>query len=109
MNNPPKIMSKRKPSMADCAVRPLDGIVHRYLLGSYLLWPLTFSWGYISSQPMVIFYICVSFAVMGFLLYNLLVAMVQMSHKPKKRLRIGQWLFFVSLGVFLLRVIWVAY
>ena len=47
------------------------------------------------------------FIVLGFLFYNMLVAMVQMSHGDKKRLHISQTLFCLTFFVLAVRVAWV--
>lgn len=98
------LMRKRRPSLSDCGVRPLDRKVHHYLISSYLMWPLIFCLGLFQTKPLVVVSIVVSFVVLGMLFYNLLVSMCLMSHDPKKRLRTGQWIFYVSLGILTLRL-----
>ncbi|MBK1830751.1 hypothetical protein JIN77_08440 [Verrucomicrobiaceae bacterium R5-34] len=99
------MMKKRRPSLNDCGVKPLAKEVHHFLLSSYLMWPVIVAFGHFSTNTTVAVSIIAMFMVLGFLFYNLLVAMVQMSHHPKKRLRISQWIFYVSLTVMVLRIV----
>lgn len=96
------MMKKRRPSLTDCGVKPVSKDIHAYLIPSYILWPLTFSLG--ASSALQVFCICVAFLVMGFLLYSLLLAMVKMSHDEKKRLRISQGIFLLSILALAIRI-----
>ena len=98
------LMKKRRPSLGDCGVKPLNREVHGYLLSGYLMWPVITALSVSSVHPLAILGVFVSFIVLGFLFYNLLVAMVQMSHNEKKRLHISQWIFCVSVFVLVLRI-----
>lgn len=102
-----KLNRKCRPSLSDCGVRPLDKKVHEYLISSYILWPLIVAFGNIHGNFILLFAIFAAFLIMGFLFYNLLVALVQMSHEPKKRLRIAQWIFCTTFFVLAVRICWV--
>jgi hypothetical protein len=99
-------MKKYRPSLGDCAVRPLSKEMHGLLLSSYLMWPFIIVTGLSEASSLAILGVFVSFIVLGFFFYNLLVALVQMAHDMKKRLRISQWIFFFSLSVLVVRITW---
>jgi len=107
MSSKLEIMKKHRPSLSDCGVRPLSRKVHHYLMASYLLWPLTLVIGKITTETFFVLGVFSGFIVLGFMFYNLLVAMCQMSHEPSKRLKIGRWIFYVSLTLFIVRAIFV--
>jgi len=99
------MMKKRRPSLGECGVKPLSREMHQLLLASYIMWPMIMVMGQFSSHISYVLGVTASFSVLGFLFYNLLVAMVQMAQDEKKRLRISQWIFYVSLVVLTVRTL----
>lgn len=93
--------------MKDCGVKPLSKDVHEYLISSYIMWPVICVLGADLNSGIIVG-IVAAFLVLGFLFYNMLVAMVQMSHNEKKRLRISQGIFCLTLLIMALRVAWLA-
>jgi hypothetical protein len=102
-----KINRKCRPSLGACGVKPLTREMHEYLVTSYLIWPLIMTFGFITTAPLKCAAVVAAFVVMGFLFYNLLVAMVQMSHHQKKRLRTSQWIFCITALILALKIGWV--
>ncbi|WP_435894314.1 hypothetical protein [Oceaniferula spumae] len=101
------MMKKRRPSLGVCGVKPLSREIHQHLIASYIMWPVLIVMGGFSTHISFYVAVCASFLVLGFLFYNLLVAMVQMAHDEKKRLRISQWIFYITLGLLTLRLMWI--
>ena len=102
-----KLNRKCRPSLGSCGVKPLTRETHEYLISSYMIWPLIVTFGYITTAPLQCLAVVVAFGVSGFLFYNLLVAMVQMSHHQKKRLCTSQWIFCITTFIFALKIGWV--
>lgn len=105
MDTNSNLFHKRRPSLSNCGVMPLDGKVHRYLIGSYLMWPFVVCMGSFSTNSSLVGGVFVSFLVLGFLFYNMLVSMCLMSNDSKKRLRTGQWIFYVTLVILTVRMV----
>ncbi|MCP5535647.1 MAG: hypothetical protein H7A51_05350 [Akkermansiaceae bacterium] len=101
-----KLTRKCRPSLNDCGVKPLTREMHEYLVSSYLVWPLIAGLGNVGGSIVVLCSIVATFLVLGFLFYNLLVALVQMSHDDKKRLRISQAIFCLTFLVLAIRIGW---
>ena len=102
-----QLMRKCRPNLSDCGVMPLDKEVHQYLISSYILWPVIIAFGRITTSPLFVAAVVTGFVVLGFLFYNLLVATCQMSHLPKKRLLIGQGIFWTTVVVLVVRAMFV--
>jgi len=102
-----KLTRKCRPSLNDCGVKPLSRQMHEYLISSYLVWPVIVAIGNVGGNMMILGAVFASFIVMGFMFYNMLVAMVQMSHDEKKGLQISQTIFCLTFLVLAVRVAWV--
>jgi len=102
-----KLTRKCRPSLNDCGVKPLTREMHEHLISSYLVWPVIAAFGNVGGNIMILGAIFASFIVLGFLFYNMLVAMVQMSHDDKKRLHISQTILCLTFLVLAVRVAWV--
>lgn len=101
------LMKKRRPSLGECGVKPLTREMHEYLVSSYILMPVIVAFGHITTNVNYAACVLFGFLVLGFLLYNMLVAFVQMSHDEKKRLLISQGIFCSTLLILVLRIGWV--